>query len=151
MDNTPCKLYDDVYFKPLPTSESWALFPLLLPELRLRVWQLFLQRYRMIELDILPDDGDDDPQSHYYFSRDDLGNVVSGRGYLLIIKDRGYAASLSPLLHVNSEARHAALNFYRIRLPFPRHNGKNVLCLNPEHDVLYTLGYSASRTLPTYA
>lgn len=43
----------------------------------------------------------------------------------------------SPLLQVSSEARHAALQYYRVRLPFPRGGGGQVLYLNPEHDVLF--------------
>lgn len=138
VNNAPLTLYNDVHFKPVHTCESWAIFPRLLPELRLRVWQLFLQRHRMIELNIFADDDqDNDSHSGYYSDLNHLGNIISGRSYSLNIKGRGYAASLSPLLRVNSEARHAALEFYRIRLPFPRQNAEQVLYLNPEHDVLY--------------
>ncbi|KAL2155732.1 hypothetical protein VTH82DRAFT_474 [Thermothelomyces myriococcoides] len=66
-----------------------------------------------------------------------MGKIVSGRGYTLSIKGRGsYAASLSPLLWVNREARHAALCFYHIRLPLPSPRGERVLYLNSEYDVL---------------
>ncbi|KUI70543.1 hypothetical protein VM1G_06042 [Cytospora mali] len=140
VDNNPVRLYNDVHFRPVPACDYWPLFPLLLPELRLRVWELFLQRYRMIELDICVDEDedndDDDLRSRYYTERNYLGNIISGGNYSLSIEGRGYALP-SPLLWVNSEARYAALKFSRVRLPFPRRNGERVLYLSPEYDVLY--------------
>ncbi|KUI61478.1 hypothetical protein VP1G_08678 [Cytospora mali] len=143
VDNNPVRLYNYVHFRPGPACDSWPLFSLLLPELRLHIWELFLQRYRMIKLGICVDEeednDDDDLQSHYYTERNYLGNIISGGNSSLSIEGRGYAdaALPSPLLWVNSEARHAALKFYRVRLPFPRQNGERVLYLSPEYDVLY--------------
>ena len=137
--DTSFKVYNDLHFRPAhpPTSDSWPIFPLLLPELRLRIWQCFLQRHRMIELEICAGADEDGTQSRYDTERNHLGNIISGRGYSLLIEGRGFAASLSPLLQVSSEARHAALTFYRVHLPFPGQHGEQVLYLNPEFDVLY--------------
>ncbi|ROV94742.1 hypothetical protein VMCG_08890 [Cytospora schulzeri] len=109
MSDASAMLYNDVHFRPASTCDSWALFPLLLPELRLHVWQLLLQRHRMIDLVICTDDDEDsEARSTYYTGRNSLGNI----------------------------AWQAALEYYRVRLPFPRQNGAQVLFLNPEYDVL---------------
>jgi hypothetical protein len=103
----------------------------------------------MIEVSLYPPDDDDastypdDPgrladliKSRYYRERNSLGNLVSGRRYKILIDDNGFAASLSPLLWVNAESRQTALDFYRIHLPFPGLDGKQLLYLNPEFDVV---------------
>jgi hypothetical protein len=143
------RLFNDVFFSrtaPPAIWDTWDPFPRLPVELRMSIWLLFLQRHRMIEVSIRAaddEDGttypghDDDAQSRFYTHRNYLGRIVSGRGYTLYIKGRGYATSFSPLLWVNSEARQAALGFYRVHLPFPRQAGGQVLYLNPEHDVIY--------------
>ncbi|KAK4235998.1 hypothetical protein C8A03DRAFT_45942 [Achaetomium macrosporum] len=142
IDNTvSVRLFNDVYLgrtAPQTTCNNitWAPFPRLPAELRLHVWLLFLRQHRMIEL-WLYIDGDINGQSRRYTYRNDLGKVVSGQGYTLETSGRGFAASLSPLLWVNREARQATLSFYRVHLPFPRYNGNLVLYLNPEYDVLY--------------
>ena len=126
-----------------PSVDTWAPFPRLPPELRLSIWRLYLQRHRMVEI-VMRAAAHDVLQSQYYTDRNHLGNLVSGRGYTLSIKGRGgYAASLSPLLWVNQEARQAAFSFYRVHLPFfPQQLAQpkgqvQVLCLNPEYDVVY--------------
>lgn len=146
----PARIYNDVHFRPRNQviCDSWALFPQLLPELRLHIWQVFLQQHRMIELGIRADGDENGPQSHYYTDRNHLGNIVSGRNYSLTISGRGYTASLSPLLRVSSEARQAALDFYRVQLPFPLRDGERVLYLNPEYDVLYVRPEFRSPNMP---
>jgi hypothetical protein len=83
------------------------------------------------------------PQCRYYTDRNRLGNVVSGRGYVLCWtgrRERGHAGnvteSYSPLLWVNHEARRTALEFYRVHLPFFGLQRRQVLYLNPEYDVV---------------
>lgn len=150
-ENNPvsCRLFNDVHFDrqaPLPPRDApWAPFPRLPAELRSQVWLFFLRRHRMIEVDICGgpnENGTDYPgdasQSRYYCSRNSLGQVVSGRGYILRIPGRrGYAASLSPLLWVNTEARQAALRFYHIRLPLAGLHGGQLLYLNREYDIVF--------------
>jgi hypothetical protein len=138
--NTTVRLFNNVYFdRTLPQAtcdiQPWAPFPRLPPELRLHVWQLFLQQHRMIELELRF--GNNQDKSLWYTAPNHLGRIVSGRGYLLDIGNRGYSASLSPLLWVNSEARQATLHFYRVHLPFRGLGADRLLYLNPEYDVLY--------------
>ena len=145
------KLFNDLYFSraaaaPGPADLTWAPFPRLPPELRLHIWLLFLRRNRMIEVGIRPDadevggvyPGDVEGKPPFYSARNRLGNRVSGRGYTLVLKgDQGFAAALNPLLWVSSEARQAALGFYRVHLPFPGRHGEQLLYFNPDYDVLY--------------
>jgi hypothetical protein len=150
-EETPTvRLNNDVHFErsePLASLDStWAPFPRLPAELRLHVWLLCLQRYRMIELDLfaaLDEEEDSYPgdasQWRYYTERNELGNIVSSRGYVLSAWSRlGLAAPLSPLFWVNSEARGVALGFYSVHLPFRGvHTGQQqVLYLNPEYDIV---------------
>ena len=143
------RLLNDAYFQPSTpdsaTHRNWALFSRLPAELRLHVWLLSLRQHRMIELFLRSDEvkaeapsanqrlvAGDPPQ--YYATSNSLGRVVSGRDYKPALSGPGYPASLNPLLWVNSEARRAALSFYRIHLP---HDGDRILYLNPEYDVLF--------------
>ena len=157
----PLRLFNDVYFSRAatpPSYDTWAPFSRLPAELRLHIWLLFLGRYRMINLGIhvaedenataYPGDTADGVRSQYYINRNHLDKIVSGRGYTLVIRGRGYAASLNPLLWVNNEARQATLSFYRVHLPFPRQDGEQVLYLNPEYDVFCVRPEFRPKTLP---
>ncbi|KAH6844720.1 hypothetical protein B0I37DRAFT_327466 [Chaetomium sp. MPI-CAGE-AT-0009] len=135
-------LYNDAYSSPWealsPAATSFP-FPRLPVELRLHVWLLSLRRHRMIEVDIssgVDDSQPDNPESRYYIDRNHLGRVISGQRYTLTI--RGRESKTVPLiLHVNREARGAALSFYHIHLPFPGwQRRKQVLYLNPKYDVI---------------
>ncbi|KAK4240431.1 hypothetical protein C8A03DRAFT_42048 [Achaetomium macrosporum] len=150
------RLYNDVYFNRAAGSaacDSFAPFPRLPTELRLLVWLFFLRRQRMIRLairaapewdefwqsDTSTTESSDQHQSRYYTGRNHLGSPISGREYWLHIDPHGHAASLSPLLWVNREARREALGFYRIHLPYSVsawRDSERVLYLNPEYDVL---------------
>ena len=146
-ETTTTRLFNDVHFErwePPPLhGTTWTRFPRLPAELRLEVWLAHLRRHRMIELDIAPaaDEARDSypgnpSQSRYYSERNQLGNVVSGRGYVLSMRGPpGYAAPLSPLLSVNHEARRAALSFYSVHLPFPGLHSGRVLYLSPLYDL----------------
>lgn len=126
----------------IPSGLRFFVFP---PSCAGLVWLAYLQRYRMIDLDIraAADEGGDTTrpgdgsQSRYYTGRNTLGNVISGRGYVLSWGGRGgHAAAYSPLLWVNREARHVTLGFYRVQLPFSGLRREQVLFLNPEYDVV---------------
>ncbi len=147
---TPPRLFNDVHFQrqepaPAPNNAEWTLFPRFPEELRRLVWLAQLQRYRMIDLEICEaaDEGGDTTRpadrshSRYYTDRNTLGNLVSGRGYVLSWRGRGSRAeAYSPLLWVNQEARRIALDFYRVKLPFSGLRKEQVLFLNPEFDVI---------------
>ncbi|KAK4239295.1 hypothetical protein C8A03DRAFT_14317 [Achaetomium macrosporum] len=137
MDTRPW-LFNDAYFSrsmPPAAYNTFAPFSRLPTELRLCVWLLCFRQHRMIEVGIRAPDEEEKPVLYAYPNH--LGRVVSGRNYSIEIRGSGYAASLHPLLWFNSEARQAALCFYRVHLPFPRQDGEQVLYLNPEDDVLY--------------
>lgn len=146
------RLFNDVFFAP-PASNSpqdtpWLPFPRLPPELSLHVWWLFLHKHRMIELQIKG--GRRSSYNSPYTNRNHLNKVLSGRDYRLRIRGRGYAASLSPLLWVSSEARQVALRYYRVHLPCRGRHGKRALYFNPEHDVLDLGGSYHPHLLPDF-
>ncbi|KAK3290944.1 uncharacterized protein B0H64DRAFT_451522 [Chaetomium fimeti] len=151
-DDGDVRLFNDVYWSsvvPRATDDTrWFPFRRLPPELRLHIWWLFLQKHRMIELNIFGDR--DSPYNNAYADRNHLNKVVSGRAYRVEIHGRGYAVSLSPLLWVNSESRQATLGYYRVHLPFPGPGGDRVLYLNPEHDVLDLGGSCHPHILPDF-
>ncbi len=136
------QLLNDAYFQPCvpdsATHGNWPLFPRLPAELRLHVWLMFLRQHRIIELFLRrPEVGQRRAAGgprQYYATSNHLGRVISAQNYDRTLGGRGYPASLSPLLRVNSEARRAALSFYRIHLP---HDGNRVLYLNPEYDLFF--------------
>ena len=147
------RLFNDVFFAP-PASDGprdipWLPFPRLPPELRLHVWWLFLHKHRMIEVHLRG--GRRSPYNSPYTNRNHLNKVVSGRDYTLAIRGQGYAASLNPLLWVNSEARQVALRYYRVHLRCPGPNdSERLLYFNPEHDVLDLGGSYHPHLLPDF-
>jgi hypothetical protein len=115
----------------------FALFPLLPAELRRAIWLLLLQQYRSIDMYLRDGDMSEEDKLQRYTHKNHLGKIVSGRGYLLSIRRLGYAATLSPLLRVNGEARQLTLDFYRVHLPFRQgYDGERLLYLNPIYDTL---------------
>ena len=144
----PPGLFNDVHFQrwepPAPRHVApWAPFVRLPPELRRYLWLVCLRRHRMIELDICVAASEDaaahpGDDSRYYSSRNALGNIVSGRDYVVSWTGnrQGPAGAYSPLLWVSREARQAALSFYRVHLPFFGLQRNRVLYLNPAYDVV---------------
>ena len=113
----------------------FVLFPLLPAELRRAIWLLLLQQNRAIEMYLRDGYISEEDKLQRYTRRNHLGKIVSGRGYLLAIRGGGYAATLSPLLRVDSETRQLTLDFYRVHLPFRQgYDGERLLYLNPMYD-----------------
>ena len=145
---TPPWLFNDVHFQrweppALRHVAQWAPFVRLPPELRRYLWLVCLRRHRMIELDICVAASEDaaahpGDDSQYYRNRNALGNIVSGRDYVVSWTGnrQGSAGAYSPLLWVSREARQAALSFYRVHLPFFGLLRNRVLYLNPAYDVV---------------
>ncbi|KAI0535546.1 hypothetical protein GGR58DRAFT_439822 [Xylaria digitata] len=113
------------------------VFPqfVLLPwELRNQVWEYALRKRRMIRVSLREGQPDDITEQE---SRD----IKYGRCSLFINGSQLF----SKLLRVNSEARKAALEFYRVRLPCVlTHPGSNnsrmrveMFPFNPEYDILW--------------
>ncbi|KAI1740155.1 hypothetical protein F4680DRAFT_419826 [Xylaria scruposa] len=120
-------------------SGSFTLFPLLPTELRLGIWQLSLHRSRLINVEL--------PQWHKWHSPklpDETRRTQNERG-ILSVKDYSITVTgsqlLSKLLRVSSEARQAALQFYRIQIPccfeLDEKQGFGMLPFNPEYDILH--------------
>ncbi|KAI3319854.1 hypothetical protein HD806DRAFT_525170 [Xylariaceae sp. AK1471] len=115
-------------------KRDFPQFSLLPWELRDQVWKSALQRRRLIRVTLKqrqPDDITDQESRDTRYG----GSSLFINGFQL----------LSKLLRVNSEARNAALAFYRVRLPCvlmrpglkDSHTRVGVLLFNPEHDVLW--------------
>ncbi|KAI3325830.1 hypothetical protein HD806DRAFT_553102 [Xylariaceae sp. AK1471] len=122
-------------------SHSFRSFALLPAELRLDIWQLSLQRSRFISISLLPNKHyQDQPQEKQslYRTQNDLGKVISGTHYHVTAHG---SQLLSKLLRVSSEARQAALQFYRVYLPchfeLGDRQGYGTLLFNPEFDILH--------------
>ncbi len=166
--NPTSVLFNDVYFgsregeavSSSPSPSTWAPFPRLPAELRLRIWLLHLQRHRMIEVRLGPTAAagiyDPDYDSHgqgyddyacRYTDRNHLGRIVSGGSYASRLTGCGsYAAHLPSLLRVSHEAREAARSFYHIHLPL---GTGQILYLSSEYDVIYVRTWSPKSGRPT--
>ncbi|KAI0486644.1 hypothetical protein F4859DRAFT_308683 [Xylaria cf. heliscus] len=113
---------------------SFPQFALLPWELRNQIWRSALQQRRLIRVSLKETQPDD-------ITEQEAKDVKYGRTSLFV---SGFQL-LSKLLRVNSEARNAALEFYRVCLPCvllrpglesqPSHVG--IFPFNPEHDVLW--------------
>ncbi len=140
-------LLNDKYCSPLPANPArcFTLFPQLPVELRLCVWRSYLQRKRLVSITVWPFGEADDATAKagqdacFYTGRNKLGKVVSGKAYELVTNTDH---RLSPLLSVNAEARGAALDYYRLRMPFCAAPGyvsddARLVYLNPEFDIVH--------------
>ncbi|KAL8381124.1 hypothetical protein RB595_005418 [Gaeumannomyces hyphopodioides] len=131
------ELFNESHF-PIDKNREDAFhpFPRLPVELRSWIWLHFLRRSRFIPIRI-----GKAPNAHGqsdYAAVNSLGKIISSAGRYYVCH---YGSSLSPLLSVSSEARKAALDFYRVHLPlsYPDHPDEDkhpCLYMNPEHDVL---------------
>ncbi|KAI8623020.1 hypothetical protein F5Y19DRAFT_405723 [Xylariaceae sp. FL1651] len=113
---------------------SFPQFALLPWELRDQVWRYALRRRRIIRVDLHPTNPSD-------LNGQDSGDPEHFGRFVLCVNG---PRLLSKLLRVNSQARHAALEFYRVRLPCllvnpgvePSNLVVGTLLFNPEYDVL---------------
>ncbi|KAI0528202.1 hypothetical protein F5B22DRAFT_584156 [Xylaria bambusicola] len=112
---------------------SFPLFPQLPTELRLQIWQVSLQRQRLITIEL--------PTSQEEYTaetKNHLGRFVRDAHCCPTVVG---SKLLSKFLRVNREARDATLRFYRVHVPcrFELGDGKEdgTLFLNPELDILY--------------
>lgn len=118
------------------TLNSFSPFPRLPVELRLSIWKRFLQRHRLISITVV------DKAHHSPYEdlpeqcnqRNSLGNKITGKNYKLQITTQPLQ---TPLLRVSSESRQAALDFYRVHVPFDRNSGEGHCYLNPEFDFIH--------------
>ncbi|KAI0456405.1 hypothetical protein F5B21DRAFT_467638 [Xylaria acuta] len=122
-------------------SGSFPLFSRLPAELRLDIWQLSLRRSRLINIELCPQKNIQDElqdEQSLYRAQNNLGRVIGGRHYAIAANG---SQLLSKLLRVNSEARQAALRFYRVHLPcrfeLGDRQGYGTLPFNPEFDILH--------------
>jgi hypothetical protein len=123
---------------PPDETPSFTPFPRLPPEIREKIWRHAMQRERIIRVYLRPLD--------YGLKGDvalDRGPTGGAAQHIAIVDGKRLH---SKCLHINSEARAAALRFYRVHVPcrLRRHdkngfdvNGVGVLYFNPEFDFLY--------------
>lgn len=139
---------------------SFARISQLPPELRLRIWHFSLEDHRRllnIYIGIRPwappvrsdsPPAADAPKIPVYSTRNQLGNVISGRNYTASTRGRQVH---SKLLRTSCEALQAALRFFRVHIPI--HFGtienmyapvaRGTLYLSPEYDVIQLTSWRA--------
>lgn len=118
------------------------LFPCLPKELRLQIWELAIPAERLIRVSLKPHGGrrrELAAAEPRYLQKNALGRPISGGRYRAVVEGTKLH---SKFLRATSEARHAALAFYRVRVPVcltgPRRTDMSAtLYLNPEHDMLH--------------
>ncbi|KAJ5194792.1 uncharacterized protein N7498_008230 [Penicillium cinerascens] len=114
---------------PSTLNSSFTLFPLLPPEIRLLIWHHSLRRQRIVDVAL-----------EACTQRDAPYGCTDGKQHRAVVS--GHQV-LSKLLRVNSEARQAALSFYRVHIPcqFFTSDREHVpttmtFYFNPEYDML---------------
>lgn len=140
-------------------SPTFPVFPRFPPEIRLKIWQSFLQRRRLIQLELAAarrGGGGGDERAPPYTTRNDLGRVLSGDEFHPYLHA---SPPLCQLLEVCHEARQVALAFFRVRLPchtrsqFVQWKGVDeparsiTVYLNPEWDFLFITRYGSGKFL----
>ncbi|KAI0526241.1 hypothetical protein F5B22DRAFT_584949 [Xylaria bambusicola] len=106
---------------------SFPQFALLPWELRNQVWRFALQKRRLLHVNL------SDTMRVDGLSEHESRSVKYGQCFLIA---DGFQA-ISKLLRVSSEARSAALEFYRVRLPCVLNGRVGKLPFNPEYDILW--------------
>lgn len=145
---------------PAGGSSTFPSFPRLPPEIRLKIWRSFLQRRRIIQLELAAARrGGGDERAPPYTARNQLGRVLSGDEF------HPFLHTLPPrcrLLEVCHEARQAALAFLRVELPchtrnqLARWHGTGeparpiTVHLNPEWDFLFITRYGSGKFLADF-
>ena len=139
-------LNDSYLFEcPKPAESTFSMFSKLPQEIALTIWKLVLRLQRIIGITVKARVVY--PEYHFlhrmpYSTKNRLGNIVSNQGYSLSITTDH---RLTPLLQVNRQSRQAALEFYRVHIPYYQdnldHKPQQHLYLNPEFDVLHIKAY----------
>ena len=109
------------------TKSAFTLFPLLPPEIRLKIWRHLLEHHRIITV-------------HWGIQLEPLVEPTENHARPII---NGYQ-SFDKLLHVNHESRRTALSFYRVHIPCKIRRGPTgegeitpgIFYFNPEYDFL---------------
>lgn len=121
-----------------PMSEGmFQPFARLPKEIRLQIWQRFLERQRIISVTLEEcTDKHREPISHSSIP-ETRPRPSNGKQYQATVTSRQF---LSVLFRVSHEARTAALHFYRVHIPCRCESGatqmETTLYFNPEHDFL---------------
>lgn len=119
-----------------------TLFPFtrLPAELRLKVWKSCFPPQRYISIVLSDDDwpkcylpGMEPNEAEQYTTSNDLGNVISGSPYRLLVSPFQQWSRI--LLHVSREARQAFRCHYRLSIPL-KLGEASLLHINPETDTL---------------
>ncbi|KAK8002986.1 hypothetical protein PG989_002705 [Apiospora arundinis] len=145
--------------EPNGLETAFLLFPRLPPEIRVKIFQSFLERHRIIQVRLSlsspnagsGETGDGVPP---YTTHNELGNLVSGDTYRICASK--YLAP-SELFFVNHEARDVARRFYRVKVPcylyptqgsiFPFPKPDTTFLYNPEFDILHIQYFSTLQLL----
>lgn len=121
--------------------QVFHLFPSLPKELRLQIWELAIPAERLIRVSLKPHEGrryELAAAEPRYLQKNALRKPISGERYRAVVEGTKLH---SKFLRVTSEARDAALAFYRVHIPVyftgPSRTERTTLYLNPEHDVLH--------------
>lgn len=126
------------------TLVSFSQFPLLPAELRLSIWKFTLQEHRLIPVAVI--DGDDKESSEEQQRvKNNLGNEISGENYTFQINSLDFTPT--PLLQANRESRQAALEFYRVHVPYDRFSSEKRFYFSPEFDFIYAYARHRSELL----
>ena len=120
------------------TPLSFPHFPRLPIEIAHSIWKQALQQHRLISITV------SDTKWHPVWQTDHLqleaknglGKVTSGKNYKLRVTTHH---ALTPLLRTNRESRKAALEFYRVHIPYDRvgYGEERCLYLSPEWDFVH--------------
>ena len=136
-------ILNDVYSDQSHREGAWPEFPMFAGfplEIALTIWQCVLQRHRLISITITENDDDvlphSTPPQPPYTVRNESGKLICGENYRLSVHTNH---CLSPLLGVSRQSRQAALEFYRLHIPynFQLYGKQLCLYLNPEFDFLH--------------
>ena len=135
-------IINDYHMDDTQTSETFHTFPQFtrLPtEIAFAVWQHALEQHRLICITIANKDPRSPPPwarpQQLYSQENEQGRTISGRNYKLLVTT---AHRLHPVLQASRESRQAALQFYRVHIPYDleAYGGRRRLYINPEFDIL---------------
>lgn len=119
---------------------EFGLFGCLPPELRLRVWKLYLSQNRLLAVTLRNSKKYRDASGKRYagFPRytvtNELGRTISGSHYRISLGDGLWR---SPLLETSSEARQAAREHYSVRIPSTPGIEHSLFYFSPDYDYIY--------------